>query len=168
MLSKAQANMPPEEMEAEGGGAFTPDEQADLKIASSILTQNILGRETSGAFMTAISSPEPAKAVATIIAQIMEMTITDSMQTDTPMSPLVWLSEDGAIDESEEDFEMLAQAAGVPLPPDFADMVVDEVAAIVQMRAQEEQGQGQQPPQGGGGQPMAPVPGNNQPMGGMV
>lgn len=164
MLSKAPMKM--KEMEGEekesSGPKLSPEEAADLKIASSLLTTSLLSEQGEQALVTALSGPEPEKAVAIIIAQIIEMAQTESGQTDIPMTPTVWLMEDGAIDNAEEDIEMIAEANGIELPDDFEDMIIDEVALLLERRAGEFQKSQQQQPAGG-----APAPMPGQPMGGM-
>jgi hypothetical protein len=163
MLSKAPKQ---QEQEAPAGGGL----ESDMRIASSLLTQSVLSPEGSQSVATALQSPEPIKALAVIVAQIMEMAITESMNTDTPMDPSVWLMDGGAIDDSAQDFMKVAEANGVDLPPTFVDDLVDQVAEVVAARAEGEQ---QQQQGGGGGMPMegapqAPqLPPQQQQMGGM-
>lgn len=154
MLSKA-GNNKPESKEP----SLSPEEKADVKIASSMLTQSFLSEEGSQALAKALSTPEPAKAVAMIISQIIEMAQTESQQTDTPLTPTVWLMDGGAIDEAEDDIEAVAEASGIQLPEGFEEALIDEVAVLIERRAAEFQ----KAPQDGAPSP-APVPG--QPMGG--
>ena len=134
---------------------LSKEEQADLKIASSILTQSFLSEEGEASVLEALNTPEPAKAVAIIIAQLIEMTQTDSADTPIPMSPTVWLMEDGAVDEAEDDIEAIAAANGIELPEDFGEMIVDELAVILQERAKgfQQQEQPSQAPTGLAQQP---------------
>ena len=136
--------------------------QADKKIAASMLTQAFLSEQGEASLVTALQSPEPAKAVAVIISQIMEMALTESMNTNTPMRPEVWLMEDGAIDEADDDIEAVASANGIDLGDgdQFIESVIDNVAMILQKRGEEGSAMEQQPQAGG----AAPMPG--QPMGG--
>lgn len=162
MLSKAPKMQ--EEMESEGS-SLPKELQADKKIAASMLTQAFLSEQGEESLLVALRSPEPAKAVAVIIAQIMEMALTDTMGTNTPMSPEVWLMEDGAIDEAEDDIEAVAEANGIDLGDDdqFIESVIDNVAMILQKRGEEGAAMEAQ----GGGAPPSPAPMPGQPMGGM-
>ena len=75
MLSKAPMKM--KEMEGEekeSSPKLSPEEAADLKIASSLLTTSLLSEQGEEALVTALSGPEPEKAVAIIIAQIIDVT----------------------------------------------------------------------------------------------
>jgi hypothetical protein len=163
MLSKAPMKMKEmEDEEKESSPKLSPEEAADLKIASSLLTTSLLSEQGEQALVTALSGPEPEKAVAVIIAQIIEMAQTESGQTDIPMTPTVWLMEDGAIDNAEEDIEMIAEANGVELPDDFVELVIDEVATVLMKRREDILAKQQ-----GGGAPPSPAPMPGQPMGGM-
>jgi hypothetical protein len=79
------------------------------------------------------------------------------------MSPTVWLMEDGAIDNAEEDIEKVAEANGIELPEGFEEAVIDEVAAVLMKRREDilaqQNGAGGQPPQQapGGAAPAAPT-----------
>lgn len=158
MLSRAMAMKQQQNGQETGAGggedgmkaSMSPDEAADLKIASSILTQSFLSEEGEQALATALASPEPAKAVAVLIAQLIEMTQTETANTDTPMTPTVWLMEDGAIDNAEEDIEKVAEANGIELPDGFEELVIDEVAQLLARRGESiQQGAtGQQAPSG--------------------
>lgn len=123
-----------EDMDRSSQARGSSDEEADLKIASSMLTQAVLSDQGSESLLAALNTPEPAKAVAMILAQIMEMALTESLQTETPMSPGVWLMEDGAIDEAGDDIEAVALTAGIELPEDFIEEVIDSVAILIQER----------------------------------
>jgi len=127
------------------------------------LTTSLLSEQGEQALVTALAGPEPEKAVAIIIAQIIEMAQTESGQTDIPMTPTVWLMEGGAIDNAEEDIEAVAEANGIELPDDFEEMVIDEVATVLMKRREAILAQQQQ----GGGAPPSPAPMPGQPMGGM-
>jgi hypothetical protein len=165
MLSKAPTSKKQEPMEKEESQSskLSSEEAADLKIASSILTQSFLSPEGESSLAQALSSPEPAKATAVLIAQLIEMTMTETANTDTPMSPTVWLMEDGAIDNAEEDIEKVAEANGIELPEGFEEAVIDEVAAVLMKRREDilaqQNGAGGQPPQQapGGAAPAAPT-----------
>jgi len=137
----------------------------DIRIASAILTDSFLSEEGEPSLVAALSSPEPAKAVGIIVAQVIEMTQTETMQTPVPMNAEVWFMEDGAIDDSAGDIESVAGKNGIELPEDFIEQVIDETMAVLMKRkesmAQEEQAGGGQPPQPNG---PAPVPNG---MGGM-
>jgi hypothetical protein len=115
---------------------MSEEEKADLKIASSILTQSFLSPEGEQALATALGSPEPAKAVAVIISQLIEMTQTETANTPTPMNPTVWLADGGAIDNAEEDIEKVAEANGIELPEGFEEMVIDGVAELLARRSE--------------------------------
>jgi hypothetical protein len=156
MLSKAPKQQQQEmEGEEESMPSLTKEQAADLKIASSILTTAFLSEEGEQALVTAIDSPEPAKAVAVMISQLIEMAQTESGQTNTPLDPTVWLMEEGAIDEASDDIEKVAEANGIVLPDDFEEMVIDEVAQLLSRRSESiQQGQGSQPPQA----PAGPAP----------
>ena len=162
MLSKAPKMS--EDMEKKES-TLPKEVQADKKIAASMLTQAFLSEQGEESLVVALQSPEPAKAVAVIIAQIMEMALTDTMNTDTPMSPEVWLMEDGAIDEADDDIEAVARANGIDLGDDdqFIESVIDNVAMILQKRGEEGAAMEAQ----GGGGPPSPAPMPGQPMGGM-
>lgn len=163
MLSKAPMKMKEmEDDEKESSPKLSPEEAADLKIASSLLTTSLLSEQGEQALVTALSGPEPEKAVAIIIAQIIEMAQTESGQTDIPMTPTVWLMEDGAIDNAEEDIEMIAEANGVELPDDFVELVIDEVATVLMKRREDILAKQQ-----GGSAPPSPAPMPGQSMGGM-
>lgn len=164
MLSKAP-NKSREMMEQEDedeGSSIPKEMKADKQIASSMLTQAFLSEQGEASLVTALQSPEPAKAVAVIISQIMEMALTESMNTDTPMSPEVWLMEDGAIDEAEDDIEAVAVANDIALPEDFAESIIDNVAMILQKRGESGAAMEQ-----GGGMGGAPSPAPMPAMGGM-
>lgn len=153
--------------EAGGKKQLSKEEAADLKIASSLLTTSLLSEQGEEALATALTGPEPEKAVAVLISQIIEMAQTESADTEIPMTPTVWLMEDGAIDNAEEDIEAVAEANGVELPEDFIELVVDEVAAVLMKRRDDIIAQ--QEANGGGGAPSpgaAPLPGQPQ-QGGM-
>jgi hypothetical protein len=62
--------------------------------------------------------------------------------------------EDGAIDEAEDDIEMIAEANGIELPEDFIEGVIDNVAVLIQRRGEE----GATMEQQGGQQPAGPAP----------
>lgn len=162
MLSKAPQRMSEEREEA---STLPKELQADKKIAASMLTQAFLSEKGEESLVVALQSPEPTKAVAVIIAQLMEMALTDTMNTRTPMSPEVWLMEDGAIDEAADDIEAVAQANGIDIGDDdqFIESVIDNVAMILQKRGEE--GAAMEAQGGGGPPPPAPMPG--QPTGGM-
>lgn len=158
MLSKAPQRM--REEEENGTNSLPKEMQADKKIAAAMLTNAFLSEEGEQSVVAALSSPEPQKALAMVIAQLMEMALTESFNTDTPMSPEVWLMEDGAIDEAEDDIEKVAEANGVELPDDFIEGVIDNVAVLLQKRGEQgaamEQQQQQQP--GQGQPPAGPAP----------
>jgi hypothetical protein len=157
MLSKAPVT---QEKDEAAGNSIPQEMQADKKIAAAMLTNAFLSEQGEQSVVAALSSPEPEKAMAMVIAQIMEMTLTESMNTDTPMSPEVWLMEDGAIDEAEDDIEKVAEANGIALPDEFIEGVIDNVAALLQKRGEEGAAMEQQPgpPQGGPAPTMGGMP----------
>jgi len=158
------AKQPPKQQNMQGQESNGSEIKEDIRIASAILTDSFLSEEGESSLVTALSSPEPAKAVGVILAQVIEMTQTETMQTPVPMNPEVWFMEDGAIDDSGNDILSVAGANGIDLPPDFIEQVVDETMAVL-MKRQESMGQ-QGQPQGGGQPPQAPA-GPAPMMGGM-
>lgn len=160
MLSKAPKPNASSPQESD----LSAEEEKDSQIAASMLTQTFLSDQGADSLATALATPEPAKAVAIIVSQVIEMAQRESAKTEAPMSPRVWLAEGGAIDDAAEDVYKVAQANGIELPSGFFSQLKQEVAGLLQRRGKELAAQGEAPPGGapeqqpaGGGAPV-PVP----------
>lgn len=143
MLSKA----PPMEEGTRGeqsGEKLDKEELLDQEIASAALFEGLLSEEGQNAVSKALQSPEPAKALALLIYNVIEPAQVASMDSDTPLSPRVWLANGGAVDELLDELEDLASNFGMDEEM-FESMlpgVKQEVAAILQKRGQDLQQQG--------------------------
>lgn len=155
MLSKGPKMEEP--MEDEGmEGAF---DQADLDIASSAIVSMILTPEGKEAFTRAVSSPEPVKAIAWILAKLMESVIGQLEGSGIKISPQVWLSPGGALAEASPVLIGLAEKMGIPLDEPTLDAVAAEVSKLLIQRGESMQQEQGVPPPGG----PAPSPMGGQP-----
>jgi nucleotide-binding universal stress UspA family protein len=123
------------------------------------LFEGLLSEQGLNAISKALNSPEPAKALALLIYNVIEPAQVASMDSDTPISPRVWLASGGAVDELTDELYELAGALGVDeeMLEEIFPSVKQEVAAILQKRGQDLQQQGMSASQP---QPSpAPMPG---------
>lgn len=139
----------------------------DRDIAASSLVSMMLSQDGSQTFLKAMSSPEPVKAVALLISQVIEMTIAGLQKAEIELDPAVWLAPDGALDDASKTLFAYAKKQGVNVDASMLDAIKQEVAQLLVQRGesmrQQEQG-GQPPPTG-----PAPSPsGAPSPQGGMV
>lgn len=151
MLSKApskQPNEPPSD-------SLNDDEKMDQEIASAALFDGLLNEQSLAAISKAFKSPEPAKAVALLIFNVIEPAQVASMDTDTPISPRVWLANGGAVDELIDELADLGEMFGLDEESvlDMAPVIKREVAAILQKRGSDLQAQASQAQT-----PQAPAP----------
>jgi hypothetical protein len=159
MLSKAQEKSPSPQAKARPEDRLDEDELLDQEIASAALFEGLLSESGLDAIGKALRSPEPAKALGVIIYNVIEPAQVASMDSDTPISPRVWLSTGGAVDELMDELADLGGMFGMEEDEilDMAGPVKREVAAILQKRGQDLQQQGMSASQP---QPSpAPMPG---------
>lgn len=155
MLSKG----PKMEEPMEDGGMEGAFDQADLDIASSAIVSMILTPEGKEAFTKAVSSPEPVKAIAWILAKLMESVIGQLEGSGIKISPQVWLSPDGALAEASPVLIGLAEKMGIPLDEPTLDAVAAEVSKLLVQRGESmQQGQGAPPMAGPAPSPMGGQP----------
>lgn len=158
MLSKAPTNSRPpmeEESAPRQEDKLNKDEMMDQEIASAALFEGLLSEEGLSAIERALKSPEPAKALALLIYNVIEPAQVASMDTDTPISPRVWLANGGAVDELFDELYELAGALGVDddMLEEMFPSIKQEVAGILAKRGADLQQQGMS-----ASQPPSPAP----------
>jgi hypothetical protein len=164
MLSKAPQQQKP--MEQQEASPFNQDklndqESMDQEIASAALFEGLLNEQSLNAVGKALGSPEPAKALALLIFNVIEPAQVASMDTDTPLSPRVWLARGGAVDEFLDELADLGDMFGMEDEDilDMAPAIKQEVAGILQQRGSDLQAQGAQAQQAQAqSAPQAPAP----------
>lgn len=134
-------------------------DQADLDIASSAIVSMILTPEGKEAFTKAASSPEPVKALAWILAKLMEAVIGQLEGSGIDVSPQVWLSPGGALADAAPVLMGLAEKMGIQLDEATIDAVATEVSKLLVQRGESMQQEQGVPPPGG----PAPSPMGGQP-----
>lgn len=160
MLSKARKNPQEAAPTPQGEDKLNEEELLDQEVASAALFEGLLNEQSLGAVGKALNSPEPAKAVALLIFNVIEPAQVASMDTETPISPRVWLANGGAVDELMDELASLGEMFGMD-EEDILDMtpsIKQEVAAVLQKRGSDLQAQGAQSQRG-------PAPAPPQPQG---
>lgn len=139
------------------GYQYNDADRADQKIAVGLATTQILSPEGSKIVIKALQSQNPPKMLAAFLSRVIEMIMTNSMSTDIPMSPVVWLSEGGAIDELGEIIQAVADKTGIQIDVEqLMPAVKQELQAIGEVAKQkmaEQQSQGGPPTQDAGAPP---------------
>ena len=160
------------EGKAPSQGRLSDEEEMDQEIGTAVLVDTFLGGEGEQGISRALNSPEPAKALAIQIFSVIEATQTESMDTEMPLSPRMWLAQGGAVDDFMEDLSEFGPRFGADSATieGLAPSVKQELVTMFQARSKDLAGQAAQ--QGGGGMggppqagPPAPMPPQQQPGG---
>ncbi len=131
---------------------YQPSEsdEMDKKIAVGLTAVQMLSPEGSQVIAKALASSNPAKQIALFLGQLIEQVMEMASGTEIPMSPVVWMSDDGVIDELDDVFEAIAEKTGAQvdidalIPAIKQELMVLSEAASQQMQQQDQAG----PPQG--------------------
>jgi len=149
---------------------YQPSEadEMDKKIAVGLSAVQMLSPEGSQVIAKNLASKNPAKQIAIFLGQLIEQVMEASQGTEIPMSPAVWMSEGGVIDELGEILATIAEKSGIQvdiaalIPAIKQELMVLSEAANKQMQQQEQAG----PPQGA--PPQGPPAGAQPSIGGPV
>lgn len=162
MLSK---NMMQKEDKAPKQERLSEEEEMDREVASAALFEGLLGDEGIGALTKAFNSPEPTKAVALLIFSVIEPAQVASMDSDTPISPRVWLAGGGAVDEFLDEVADNADLFGLEEDQveEMYGPIKQELTGILQKRGESLQQEGMQASQPQQQPSPAPMPGGGQP-----
>lgn len=133
----------------------------DVDIGASSIVSLVLSPEGREGFLKAASSPEPVKALAMILSQVIEMAITGLEKAKMGVSPSVWLAPNGALADASRTLIAFANKNQIPLDESVMDAVAKEVSMLLTKRGEsmaQGQPQGGQPPQGEPQPPAGPAP----------
>lgn len=145
---------------------LSEEEEMDREVASAALFEGLLSDNGIQALNKAFKTPEPAKAVAMLIFNVIEPAQVASMDSETPLSPRVWLAGGGAVDELLDEVADNADLFGVEEDQieEMYSPIKQEVTSLLQQRGEALQQEGMQASQAPPQQAPVPMPGGGSPM----
>ena len=144
-----------------------PEENLDVQIGTSIVNKMLQNPEAQSVIQEALNGQgDPAAQLGLFLSQMIDKIQTKMDKTPTPLSPRIWLSQGGVIDN------VIAE-----ISPELVDPVKDEVMNLLKLQSKTVGGgkgapmEGEMPPEAGmppmgGGQPPLPMGGGQPPAGG--
>ena len=127
------------------GSALSPAEELDADIAFGVMANLLYGEGGSRIVMDALGAENPAPALASMLAGIMDKVDKQLGQRGVNLSPNVWMAEGGAVDRAVDAISDIGAMAGMEVSPQLESMVMAEMVDQLKMMRQ---GMGQGQPQG--------------------
>lgn len=90
------------------------EDQHDLDTAVGLLASLILSPEGEKTIVSALRAKNPVASLAQFLARGIHTVQSHSMETDIPLNPAIWLSDQGVIDELMSDIAEIAADNGIP------------------------------------------------------
>ena len=151
MSPESEPPVPEESPEME---SLDEEEEMDVEIAEGMVKLLLDSPEAQEVITQAVNGGgEPAAALGVFFAQLIDKIQTQMDETPTPISPRVWLSQDGVLDRVIGDMEQ----SGL-LPEGILPSIKEEVINILKLQNQSVNEDGPPKMDGdiGGGDPNAP------------
>ena len=122
--------------------------KADVDTAVGLMASLILSPEGEQAIVSALRAKNPVASLAQFLARGIHTVQSHSMETDIPLNPAVWLSDQGVIDELMPDIAEIAADNGIPFKiADVLPALKQKIAEYGARLAEQNQQNPQQPQQ---------------------
>lgn len=138
-----QEQMPVEEEQNPAQERLTEEEDMDVEIAENLGLKFMQTPEAQEALQGAVAEGgDPAAKLGAFFAQLIDKIQTKMDSTDTPLSPRIWLSQNGVFDSWMEDLSEMGL-----VPEELGPAAKTEVLNILKLQDQSV-GKGPAPQQG--------------------